>query len=98
MKYALIAAVALCSGATSTTQAWAGDQGKACIVKVLHSEELPYAWMGSWQVKVTVEVTPPGGAAFVTTLQNDVTWQKSAARRGERFNVRCDPVNSLIYW
>jgi hypothetical protein len=98
MKYALIAAAALCLGATLTTQAWAGGQGTACIAKVLHSEELPYAWMGFWQARVTLEVIPPSGTAFIATLQNYVPWQKPAPRRGETFSVRCDPANSLIYW
>jgi hypothetical protein len=96
MKHAIMAAVTLCLGATSSGQAAAGDPDTTCIAKVLHSEELPYAPIGYWLVKVTLEVIPPGGAPFITTLQNNVPWQKSAPRRGDTFSVRCDPVNSLI--
>ncbi len=98
MKQIIIAAVTLCLGATSSGQAAAGDSVTSCVAKVLHSEELPYAPMGSWLMKVTLEVIPPGGAPFITTLRNDVPWQKSAPRRGDTFSVRCDPVNSLIYY
>ncbi len=98
MKRAIIAAVTLCLAAASSGQAAAGDSDTSCIAKVLHSEELPYAPMGSWLVKVTLEVIPPGGAPFIATLQNNVLWQKSAPRRGDTFSVRCDPINSLIYY
>ena len=98
MKHAIIAAVALGLGATASAQARAGDQGIACIAKVLHSEELPYAWMGSWLANVTLEVIPPGGAPFITTLHHNVSWQRGAPRRGETFSIRCDPASSsLIY-
>ena len=98
MKYAIIAAVAFGLGATSAVQASPANQGTGCIAKVLHSEELPYALMGYWLAKVTLEVIPSSGPAFTTTLFHNVTWQRSAPRRGEIFSVRCDPANySLIY-
>jgi len=97
MKHAIIAAVTFFLVATASAQAWAGDEGTACIAKVLHSEELPYAWMGSWLASVTLEVFPPGGTPFITTLHHNVSWQKGAPRRGETFSVRCDPASySLI--
>jgi hypothetical protein len=98
MKHVIIAAIALCLGATASVQAWGDDRGTACIARVLHSEELPYAWMGSWLANVTLEVMPPGGAPFITTLHHDVSWQRGAPRRGETFSIRCDPASSsLIY-
>jgi hypothetical protein len=98
MKHAVIAAVALSLGAVSTVQASPKKQGIGCVARVLHSEELPYAWIGSWLGKVTLEVTPSNGAPFITTTYHDVTWQRSVPRRGETFPVRCDPANyALIY-
>jgi hypothetical protein len=98
MRHAIIAAIALCLGATASVQALADDRGTACIARVLHSEELPYAWMGSWLANVTLEVIPPGGAPFIATLHHNVSWQQGAPRRGETFSIRCDPSSgSLIY-
>jgi hypothetical protein len=97
MKFILPAA-ALLTGATlasvtPTAQASPGNQGLACIAKVIHSEELPFAPIGNWLVKVTVQVTPPNGNTYQTTLQDWMPWQGPPPRRGQAFRVHCDPAN-----
>ena len=102
MKRTVIAAVALCLGAMNLgviakAEASPADRHFECTARVLHSEELPYAPMGYWLVRVTLEVTPSNGPPFVTTLHDNVPWQKSSPRRGELFRLRCDPDGSLLY-
>jgi hypothetical protein len=93
MKFSIAAATLLVS-ATLTAPASAGsDQGLPCIARVLHSEELPFAPINSWLVKVTLEITPPNGGAFITTLQDSTPWQVPPPRRGQTFRLRCDPAN-----
>jgi hypothetical protein len=88
------AAAALLVGVTLSTQATAGsDHGLPCVAKVLHSEELPFAPIDYWLVKVTLEVTPPNGGAFITTLQHSTPWQVPPPRRDQTFRLRCDPAN-----
>lgn len=91
-KRAATAVVASGLGALSMAPALAGDLGHLCIAKVLHSEELPFAPMGFWLVRVTLEITSPRSPKFVTTLQNNVPRQRSAPRRGEVFQWNCDPA------
>jgi hypothetical protein len=88
----LLAGAALAS-ATPTAQASPGNQGLSCIAKVIHSEELPFAPIGNWLVKVTLEITPPNGNAYQTTLQDWMPWQGPPPRRGQAFRVQCDPAN-----
>jgi hypothetical protein len=88
---------ATCLGATSRAQASPGNQGIDCVARVLHSEELPYAPIGDWRAHVTLEVTPSNGSPFIKTWHDNVTWQRSAPRRGETFRVRCDPANQVLY-
>jgi hypothetical protein len=64
-----------------------------CIAKVVRYEELPYAPINSWLVKVTLEITPPNGNAYQTTLENWMPWQGPPPRRGQAFRVLCDPAN-----
>ena len=79
---------------TFSTQALAGSgQTLPCTARVLYSEELPFAPIDSWLVKVTLEITPPSGGAFVTTLQNSMPWQVPPPRQGQTFRLRCDPAN-----
>jgi len=97
MKF-ILSAAALLTGATlasvtPTAQASPGNQGLACIAKVIHSEELPFAPIGNWLVKVTVQVTPPNGNTYQTTLQDWMPWQGPPPRRGQAFRVHCDPAN-----
>jgi hypothetical protein len=94
----IIAAAALLAGATSASaifpaQASPGNQWLSCIAKVIHSEELPFAPIGNWLVKVTLEITPPAGNAYQTTLQDWMPWQGPPPRRGQAFRVQCDPAN-----
>jgi hypothetical protein len=94
----IIPAGALLTGATLASatlpaQASPGNQGLACITKVIHSEELPFAPLGNWLVKVTLEVTPPNGTTYQTTLQDWMPWQGPPPRRGQAFRVQCDPAN-----
>jgi hypothetical protein len=101
MKLSIAAATVLASatlaGATltdATPSAAAGsDPGLPCIARVIHSEELPFAPINTWLVKVTLEITPPNGGAFVTTLQDSIPWQVPPPRRGQTFRLRCDPAN-----
>jgi hypothetical protein len=88
----LLAGATLAS-ATLTAQTSPGKQGLLCIAKVIYSEELPFAPINSWLVKVTLEITPPKGSAYLTTLQNWMPWQGPPPRRGQAFRVHCDPAN-----
>ena len=88
------AAAALLVGVTLSAQAAAGsDRGLPCIARVLHSEQLPFAPINYWLVKVTLEVTPPNGGAFIMTLQDSPPWQVPPPRRGQTFRLRCNPAN-----
>lgn len=101
MKLAMAAAIVLATAMLSTqastqasAQALAGrDPGLPCTARVLYSEELPFAPINTWLVKVTLEITPPNGGAFVTTLQDTMPWQVPPPRQGQTFRVRCDPDN-----
>jgi hypothetical protein len=88
----LLAGAALAS-ATPTALASPGIQGLSCLAKVIHSEELPFAPVGNWLVKVTLEITPPNGNAYQTTVQEWMPWQGPPPRRGQAFRVQCDPTN-----
>jgi hypothetical protein len=97
MKFSIAAAIILATATLSTqasAQTFAGsDRGQPCTARVLSSEELPFAPINTWLVKVTLEITPPNGGAFVTTLQNSTPWQVPPPRQGQRFRLRCDPAN-----
>jgi hypothetical protein len=97
MKFSIVATIALTTAtlwAQDLTQASAGsDQGLPCTARVLYSEELPFAPVNTWLVKVTLEITPPNGGAFVTTLQDTMPWQVAPPRQGQTFRLRCDPAN-----
>ena len=97
MKLRMAATIALTTAtllAQGSTQAAAGsDQGLPCTARVLYSEELPFAPINTWLVKVTLEITPPNGGVFVTTLQDTMPWQVAPPRQGQTFRLRCDPAN-----
>jgi hypothetical protein len=97
MKFTMTAATLLAGAALAsavlTAQASPGNPGLPCIAKVIHSEELPFAPINSWLVKVTLEITPPNGNAYQTTLQDWMPWQGPPPRRGQAFRVQCDPAN-----
>ncbi len=97
MKLTVTAAIVLASAtlasANLTAQASPHNPGLPCIAKVIYSEELPFAPVNSWLVKVTLEITPPNGNAYRTTLQDWMPWQGPPPRRGQAFRVQCDPAN-----
>ncbi len=93
MKLSIAAATLLAGVAPSAPASAGGNQGLPCIARVLHSEELPFAPMNYWLVKVTLEITPPNGSPFETTLQNSTPWQVAPPRRGQTFRLRCDPAD-----
>jgi hypothetical protein len=101
MKFSMAAAIALTTAALlaqastqASTRALAGsDQGMPCTARVLYSEELPFAPINTWLVKVTLEITPPTGGAFITMLQDTMPWQVAPPRQGQTFKLRCDPAN-----
>jgi hypothetical protein len=92
MKRAAVA-VALLIGAMLPAQASPQNKAAACIAKVIKSEELPYAPMGYWLVRVTLQVTPPSGEVFETTLQDKMPLQAYPPRRGETVRLWCDPAD-----
>jgi len=98
MRLILLATAALSAGTMLastilTAQASPGNRSLPCVAKVVYSEELPFAPINSWLVKVTLEVTPPDGNAYQTTLQEWMPWQGPPPRRGQAFRVQCDPAN-----
>jgi len=90
-------ATAIFSNATSASQAAPGYQGLPCVAKVLQSEELPYAPIGFWLVRVTLEITPPNGSAFQAVLQDYMPWQGPPPRRGQAFRLLCGPANPVDF-
>jgi hypothetical protein len=90
MRSAIAAAALLACGAL-TAQASPVDQGRACLARVLHSEELPYAPINYWLVNVTLEITPPNGPPYELALQDKMPWQGPPPRRGQTFRALCDP-------
>ena len=66
---------------------------RPCTARVVHSEELPFAPIDNWLVKVTLEITPQNGSTYITTLQDRMPWQGPPPRRGQAFRLWCDPAN-----
>jgi hypothetical protein len=96
MKSVVAAAIVLAGTGLSGTAANAqtgGNAWRACTARVVYSEELPFAPIDSWLVKVTLEITPKNGVPYYTTLQNRMLWQGPPPRRGEAFRAWCDPAN-----
>ena len=96
MKSAFVAAIALAgtalAGTTASAQT-AGSSFRPCTARVIYSEELPFAPIDTWLVKVTLEITPRNGAPYYATLQNRMPWQGPPPRRGQAFRLWCDPAN-----
>lgn len=84
---------ALLLGAMPAAQASPTSQGPACIAKVIKSVELPFAPLGYWKIRVTLQITPPGGATYESTLQDYMPFQGSPPRRGQVFRLWCDPAD-----
>jgi len=94
MKFTLAAATCLTVATlASTALASPGHRPLPCLARVIHSEELPLAPINSWLVKVTLEITPPHGNTYQTTVQDWMPWQDPPPRRGQAFRVQCDPAN-----
>jgi hypothetical protein len=68
-----------------------------CRARVVHSEELPYAWQGSWLARVTFAVATPDGGVYQTTVTRTLSWQRAAPRYGETYWLRCDPAAAVSY-
>jgi hypothetical protein len=96
MKSAFAAAMVLAGATLASTAANAqGAQNslQSCKARVIYSEELPFAPIDSWLVKVTLEITPRNGVPYTTTLHKWMPWQGPPPRRGQAFRVWCDPAN-----
>jgi hypothetical protein len=89
---AIILAAATLAGTPASSQG-AGNALQPCTARVVHSEELPFAPVDSWLVKVTLEITPQNGSPYTTTLQDRMPWQGPPPRRGQAFQLMCDPAN-----
>src|SRR5579863_4009696 len=71
----------------------AGNPLRPCTARVVYSEELPFAPIDSWLVKVTLQITPQNGSPYTTTLHDRMPWQGPPPRRGQAFRLWCDPAN-----
>ena len=94
----ILAMAALSAGATLastilTAHASPRNRDSSCVAKVVHSEELPFAPINSWLVKAILEITPPHGNTYQTTVQDWMPWRGPPPRRGQAFRVHCDPAN-----
>jgi hypothetical protein len=96
MKRAAIA-VALLLTAMLSAQASSGNDGAICLAKVIRSEELPFAPMGYWLVRATLEISPPGGLPFEVTFQDNLPWQRPPLRRDRRFECDVTRQTRAIY-
>jgi hypothetical protein len=89
---ALLTAATL-SSAIAAAQVSPGNRALPCVARVVYSEELPFAPIGSWLVRAILEITPPNGIAYQMTLQDYMPWQGPPPRRGQVFRLLCDPAN-----
>jgi hypothetical protein len=64
-----------------------------CYADVLPSEEPSGAPIFYHHVRATLRVTPPGSAAFETTVEKRIAWQVPPPRKGQRLQLRCDPAD-----
>jgi hypothetical protein len=96
MKSVFTAAIVLAGATLASTAVNAQGSGnplRPCTARVVYSEELPFAPIDSWLVKVTLEITPRNGAPYYTTLSDRLPWQGPPPRRGQAFRLWCDPAN-----
>jgi len=94
VKAALLWAVATLASAGQTAEAATAYRGfLACKARVLYSEERPFAPVGTWLIRATLEITPPRGNPYLATLQDWMPWQGPPPRRGQSFRVQCDPAD-----
>ena len=96
MKLVIAASIVLAVTTLSVTASNAQTPGislRPCKARVVYSEELPFAPIDSWLVKVTLEITPKNGLPYYTTLQKQMPWQGPPPRRGQALRLWCDPAN-----
>src|ERR1700735_1143886 len=96
MKSVFTAAIVLAGATLASTAVNAQGSGnplRPCTARVVYSEELPFAPIDSWLVKVTLEITPRNGAPYTTTLHDRMPWQGPPPRRGQTFRLWWDPAN-----
>ena len=87
-------ALAMLASAGQIAQAATAYQGfLACKARVLYSEELPFAPIGTWLLRATLEITPPHGNPYLATFQDWMPWQGPPLRRGQVLRVQCDPAD-----
>jgi len=87
-------ALAMLASAGQIAQAATAYPGSlSCKARVLYSEELPFAPIGTWLVRATLEITPPHGNPYLLTLQDWMPWQGPPPQRGQSLRVRCDPAD-----
>jgi hypothetical protein len=99
MKSAFVAVIVMAGATMAGTSANAQTAGNAlrpCTARVVHSEALPFAPIGSWLIKVTLEVTPKNGAPYYTSLESRMPWPAPPPRRGRAFCIWCDPANPNV--
>ena len=98
MKFAIavisLSAMTTLASANRSAQAAPTYRGAHCIVRVLYSEELPFAPIGTWLVKAAFEIRPPHGHAYQTAAQEWMPWQGRPPRQGQVFRVLCDWADS----
>ena len=90
---AIVLACAASAGGAANAQSAPPAQLQPCMARVVYSEELPFAPIESWLVKVTLEITPRNGVPYYATLQDRMRWQGPPPRRGQAFRLWCDPAN-----
>jgi hypothetical protein len=90
---AIVLACATSAGGVANAQSSPPAQLQHCMARVVYSEELPFAPIDTWLVKVTLEITPRNGPPYYTTLQDRMPWQGPPPRRGQAFRLWCDPAN-----
>jgi hypothetical protein len=93
---ALVLAGTLSSAGTAANAQTTAKTLRPCTARVVYSEELPFAPIGSWLVKMTLEITPKRGVSYYTTLQEWMPWQGPPPRRGQALRLWCDPANPNI--
>jgi hypothetical protein len=94
MKSVIAAVIVIATSVTDAAHAQGATETlRPCTARVVYSEELPFAPIDSWLVKVTLEITPQNGSPYYTTLQNRMPWQGPPPRRGQAFQLLCDPAN-----
>jgi hypothetical protein len=88
-----LAVVMLASGSQTVQAGTAHQRFLSCKARVLYSEELPFAPIGTWLLRATLEISPPHGNPYLATFQDWMPWQGPPLRRGQVLRVQCDPAD-----